>query len=249
MSDKPVTHDSSHEPLQPISAIPGWYGKLPTLGDFAGRRLPGEFITVWDGWLQAVLQAVQDTVGPGWLENYLTTPIWRFVVVPGVAGPSGWAGVLMPSVDRVGRYFPLTLAVDLTSPAALAHAVFAAADWFTALEDVALTMLGAERGPDDLDATLARLPFPLPTMDGAEEAAGILHALPSIDAFETMAMARALTAWTQHEGWRSLWWTRGRIDGDPQMFSSAGLPTAKEFAQLLDSGKSVSPRVPRSLTA
>ena len=30
-------------------------------------------------------------------------PIWRFVLLPGLIGSNGWAGVLMPSVDRVGR--------------------------------------------------------------------------------------------------------------------------------------------------
>ena len=246
MSGKSVTPSIPHEP---DAVIPGWYGKLPSLGDFAGRRLPPEFVNVWDGWLQEVLLAVQDTVGPGWLENYLTTPIWRFVVVSGVMGPSGWGGVLMPSVDRVGRYFPLTLVVELPSPAAMAHAVFAAADWFAGLEDAALAMLGTDRGPDDLDAALALLPFPLSRVEVGEEPVGRLHALRSIDAFELMAKARALAAWSQHEGWRALWWTRGRIDGDPQMLTSAGLPTAKEFAQLLESGKPVSPGVPRSLTA
>jgi hypothetical protein len=29
--------------------------------------------------------------------------------LPGLIGSNGWAGVLMPSVDRVGRQFPLTL--------------------------------------------------------------------------------------------------------------------------------------------
>ncbi len=96
-------------------AIPGWYGKLPHLGDFASRRLPGEFIRTWDVWLQEVLQATRASLGEAWLDCYLTMPIWRFVLLPGLVGPSGWAGVLMPSVDRVGRQFPLTLAVALPS--------------------------------------------------------------------------------------------------------------------------------------
>ena len=30
----------------------GWYGKLPSAGDFLGRRLPPEFQGPWDRWLQ-----------------------------------------------------------------------------------------------------------------------------------------------------------------------------------------------------
>ena len=239
---------ASDDETGPIGVIPGWYGKIPNLGDFAGRRLSAEFVTVWDGWLQHVLQAVQDASGPGWLQTYLTTPIWRFVILPGLVGPSGWSGILMPSVDRVGRYFPLTVATELASPGALAYAVFGGAAWFSGLEDAALAMLATDRSPDDLDTALARLPLSSLPVDAADEVVGSLHALRSIDAFETMARARALTAWSMQGRWRALWWTRGRIDGEPQMLLSAALPTAKEFAQLLE-GSSLSPGVPRSVSA
>jgi type VI secretion system protein ImpM len=225
-----VIESGPGETTEPIAGIPGWYGKLPSLGDFASRRLPAEFINAWDGWLQEVLRAAQDTFGEGWLDNYLTAPIWRFVLLSGLAGPSGWAGVLMPSVDKVGRYFPLTLVGELPSNAALAHAVFAGADWFAGLEDAALAMLGSGQGPDDLDAALANLPLQLPQADDVDETVGALQTLRSTEAFESVAKTHALAAWSQHEGWRALWWTRGRIDGEPLMLTSARLPSAAEFA-------------------
>ena len=40
----------------------------------------------------------------------MSAPIWRFSVAAGGAGPDAVSGVMMPSVDRVGRAFPLTLA-------------------------------------------------------------------------------------------------------------------------------------------
>jgi type VI secretion system protein ImpM len=227
----------------PGAVIPGWYGKLPTLGDFASRRLPAEFVHAWDAWLQQVLGAVPQTLGEGWLQSYLTTPIWRFVLQPGLAGPSGWAGVLMPSVDRVGRYFPLTVALELTSPVALARAVFAGADWLAGLEEIALAMLGGDRGADDLDAALAAHSFDLPPADDAETSLGLLNALPSTDAFERIAQTRALAAWSHAEGWRALWWTRGRVDGAPMMLASASLPTVEEFARLLESGQPSAPAI------
>jgi type VI secretion system protein ImpM len=238
-----VTESAADQTTEPLAAIPGWYGKLPSLGDFASRRLPPEFINAWDAWLQAVLQAVQDTLGEGWLNNYLTTPIWRFVLLSGLAGPSGWAGVLMPSVDRVGRYFPLTVATELPSHTAMAHAVFAAADWFAGLEEAALGMLGSGQGPDELDAALANLALKLPQPDEVEKSVEALQALRSTEAFESVAKTRALAAWSQQEGWRALWWTRGRVDGDPLMFASAALPTAAEFAKLLESGKPSAPAI------
>jgi type VI secretion system protein ImpM len=229
-----VTQSGPNAPTEPVAAIPGWYGKLPSLGDFASRRLPSDFITPWDAWLQAVLPATQDALGPGWLDAYLTTPIWRFVLLPGLVGPSGWAGVLMPSVDRVGRYFPLTVTVELPSHA-VAHAVFKGADWFAGLEDAALGMLDSARGPDDLDEALAALPLPLPAPQDTDESDDPLRPLQSIEAFESVATGHALAAWAELKGWRALWWTRGRVDGPPLMFRCAGLPTAEEFRKLLES--------------
>jgi len=51
--------------------------------------------------------------GEDWLDSYLTAPIWRFLLSSGVCGQMPMLGVMMPSVDRVGRYFPLTVVVEL----------------------------------------------------------------------------------------------------------------------------------------
>jgi type VI secretion system protein ImpM len=217
------------------AAIPGWYGKMPSLGDFASRRLPAEFIGVWDAWLQEVLQATRARLGDGWLDCYLTMPIWRFVLLPGVVESSGWAGVLMPSVDRVGRQFPLTLAVALTTDTATAHAVFEGAAWFASLEDAALGVLDPSRSPDELEQALAARAFTPPPAAEPDTAGGGMRRLPSTEAFELLARAEALRAWASQSGWRALWWTRGRVDGDPLMLACATLPTAEEFGGLVES--------------
>jgi len=84
----------------------GLYGKLPAYGDFIFRNLNSSFITPWDEWLQHFISGTQEQIGEGWLDIYLTSPIWRFVLSPGVIDNKMWAGLMMPSVDRVGRYFP-----------------------------------------------------------------------------------------------------------------------------------------------
>lgn len=215
--------------------IPGWYGKLPGVGDFASRRLPEGFIRPWDDWLQSVIPASQAARGTDWLERYLTMPIWRFVLAPGLVGASAWAGVLMPSVDRVGRRFPLTVAVALPSDAAVVHAVFEAGDWFSDLEDAALGVLDPSRGAEELERALANCPLQLPPgveLDGEDAP---LRRLPSIDAFPLVAKAASLRGWASLALWRGLWWTRGRVDGAPLLMTCAALPTAEEFLQLLDS--------------
>ena len=89
---------------------PGWYGKLAVLGDFASRRLPQHFVEACDAWLARGVEASRAQLGARWLDVYLTGPIWRFAWAPGVVDAQGWFGVMMPSVDKVGRYFPLLVA-------------------------------------------------------------------------------------------------------------------------------------------
>ncbi|WP_242445494.1 type VI secretion system-associated protein TagF [Chromatium okenii] len=125
---------------------PGFYGKLPELGDFVQRRLPSTFIQPWDQWLRESLASSRAQLGEQWLDVYLVSPLWRFVLTPGVVGQLAWAGVLMPSVDRVGRYFPLTIASQLDSAIDCFDCFCSAEDWFTRAEAVAL--MGLQEGCD-----------------------------------------------------------------------------------------------------
>ncbi len=96
------------------SYTPGFYGKFPVLGDFVSRRLPNVFIQTLDGWLQAAVSASREAIGAGWENSYLASPIWRFVFSPEICDKNCWAGILMPSVDKVGRYFPLTVSMFIS---------------------------------------------------------------------------------------------------------------------------------------
>lgn len=95
----------------PPVALPGWFGKLPGMGDFAHRRLPEAFRERWDGWLHDGLMRLRER-HDDWTARYLEAPLWCFVLGRGVAGDRLWLGVLMPSVDGVGRYFPFTVAIE-----------------------------------------------------------------------------------------------------------------------------------------
>jgi type VI secretion system protein ImpM len=121
----------------------GFYGKLPVLGDFVSRRLDPDFIKPWQQWLEACLHSSQQTMAEAWLPAFLVSPIWRFALSPGLCGPSAWVGIMMPCVDKVGRYFPLTLAQSIEANDM--PAVFLAdADWFDQLEYLALSALSAD---------------------------------------------------------------------------------------------------------
>ena len=97
----------------------GIFGKIPAHGDFIERQLPRSFLTPWDEWLQRGIASSKELLGNQWLEIYLTSPIWHFCASPGVIDEKAWAGILMPSVDSVGRYFPLTVARPINVRASL----------------------------------------------------------------------------------------------------------------------------------
>lgn len=144
----------------------GAYGKMPALGDFFRIGLPSTFVDPWDRWLQTGLGGLRDLLGARWDDCYMTAPIWRFTLAAGLAGPQAAQGVLMPSVDRVGRQFPLTLARLLPGQPGCAAVDAAAMDAFAALEDVALDALDDGMTRDRLAARLAEVP-PVPLAVGS----------------------------------------------------------------------------------
>jgi len=105
----------------PASFPVGWYGKIPVTGDFIARRLATAFSEPWDRWLQGVMDGSRERLGARWRDTFLSMPAWRFILAPGMVTPNAWAGLMVPSVDAVGRYFPLTVAVSLPSESGLTY--------------------------------------------------------------------------------------------------------------------------------
>jgi type VI secretion system protein ImpM len=142
----------------PEISLPGLYGKLPARGDFVGRRLEAEFVASWDEWLQRVIRESRERLAGRWLECFLSMPVWRFALPAGMYSSAGWVGLIVPSVDRVGRYFPLTLAAAIRQdgidvPSTLARAQ----PWLDAIEALALDALRPELDFDAFDQRLAQL--------------------------------------------------------------------------------------------
>ena len=123
-----------------MTAVFGYYGKIPALGDFLRGGLSPDFIAEWDGFLQSLLVAGREGLETRWQDCYFSAPIWRFALAPSVCGSMAVAGVTMPSVDRVGRQFPLTLAAQ--SKAQTAWAAYRSIEAsLPDLETIALMML------------------------------------------------------------------------------------------------------------
>ena len=90
--------------------VPASIGKLPARGDFVRAGLPRDFTDPWDDWLQSVMAGSRALMGEAWLPAFLEAPVWRFTLPPGMCGEQAVLGLMLPSVDKAGRYFPLTFA-------------------------------------------------------------------------------------------------------------------------------------------
>jgi type VI secretion system protein ImpM len=143
----------------------GFYGKLPTRGDFLRGGLPRSFLDPWDAWLQSAVSQSRDMLGNEWEACWLEAPIWRFCLPDGKCGPDAILGLWMPSVDRAGRYFPLTLARLCPGAAPGALATNGAA-WLDGAEAIGLDALENDGTPDGLAARLEALAAPAPSAAG-----------------------------------------------------------------------------------
>ena len=215
----------------------GFFGKIPSHGDFITRDLSREFLDVWDDWLQSSIAESKAQLGEGWLDIYLTSPIWRFVLVPGVCGAHAWAGILMPSVDRVGRYFPLTIATSLDDPASPFQVAAQAEDWFAAVEGLALRTLDDDhfeanglQAAMDAVAPIELEANPSETVSGSGDAWSLVLIGPSGSeipaAFSHALVQRQTDAY-------SLWWNLGTDEVAPAALVVAGLPDSRAFSELL----------------
>ncbi|WP_157269381.1 type VI secretion system-associated protein TagF [Azohydromonas aeria] len=205
------------------AGAPGWYGKLAALGDFARRRLAPEVSDACDAWLSAGMRAGQERLGTRWLEIYLTAPLLRFAWAPGVQGPSWWFGVLMPSCDAVGRYFPLLVVQARAQPPADRPALEHLEAWYEAVAQAALHTLGARASVESFEAALQTLPpWPVPRMPPA----------PPCSLGE-WALALALREAQARLSGCSLWWRGAQGDGALLVKVSRGLPRSEEWSGLL----------------
>lgn len=219
----------------------GYYGKFPEIGDFVQRRLPGSFLDGWDEWLQGCVVTSKDMLAEHWLPNYLSSPVWRFCLAPGVCGEFSWCGLLMPSVDRVGRYFPLTMACQLPVDSNLFHIGMQGQPWFNAAEETLLGVLQATdfslESFDDIVIGLGSMDL-LAEYSAASTDAGYGsawriplaeegHLGPAI-----LGLAHQLAL--QHVGPYSIWWSLGSEQVSPSFLISKDMPVPSNYAAMLN---------------
>lgn len=220
-----------------MHSTPGLFGKIPAQGDFIERNLQRSFSLPWDDWLQRCLAASREQLGERWLDTYLSSPIWRFCLSSGAVDNLAWAGILMPSVDRVGRYYPLTIAQPIPGNSNLFEFLLKNELWFEALESVAVASLQGEMTADGLIAQLQQLAavaectppncYPVVRVaNGWVIQADNAHAVSSYSQLLHHTIPPHCTS-------QSLWWSGHSEIMAPTCFHARGLPTSEQFSALL----------------
>lgn len=239
----------------------GFFGKLPGVGDFVQRRLPRQFVEIWDQHFEYAVGANRNALGTLWHAAFEHSPVWRFVLAPDVCTGSAWAGVMGPSADRVGRCFPMVLASPLSPDPADGMQVLRYADtWFDALErTLRAAQADGSMGVDAFDALVATLPEPLAacTTDPLASIAGVDEgadtawrlALPNRGTDSASLAAWWARAHAQKDG-RCLWWTLGAERVPPGILLTQGLPAPDLYAGFLDASQAAGAwREPGALVA
>jgi type VI secretion system protein ImpM len=218
-------------------ATPGWYGKLPMLGDFAHRRLPLGFVSVCDTWLSQGVAASRQSLGPVWLDSYLTAPLWCFAWSPRVVDEHWWFGLLMPSVDAVGRYFPLVVAFSTQQAPSEPQALEQWAQWYDRAGACAMQILQGQSTLDEFETGLAAVGTPVAApLAGAapvqkRSSGWQLH--PAQGAWQKDAATVVLSSPSAGLQGHSTWWPQGGEQPVPPVTVMEGLPEADRFTALI----------------
>ncbi|MCK5872702.1 MAG: type VI secretion system-associated protein TagF [Methylococcales bacterium] len=219
----------------------GFYGKLPMVGDFITRRLPKGFIDPLDQWMQNSIAASQDKLGNNWLDLYLTSPIWRFAFQAGICGDSAWVGIIMPSVDKVGRYYPFVLACKIDADKNPALILSCCSNWFERLEDISLAGLEGNYSLERFNQIVLGMgkPLLLDNMlpDEQTEQALITHIVSIYELTDPVKLSEGLMMASLRDSVSneafSLWGNNGSVEQRRELKVFNGLPSKCDYLEMM----------------
>jgi len=208
----------------------GYFGKLPSRGDFLAKGLPETMLAPLDEWLRQGLDVARRQFGDKWHDIYLTSPAWRFSLSAGIAGPTAAAGVMVPSTDRSHRDFPFVIACRVAPDYGPAQLAACLSGWLDAAAELAVVAVNRELDPAALDQRMGALgpppPPPLPgrtrqwRLEGIGDPATALPVL--LDQAVSSSMSRP-----------SFWWSEGADPASSTSLMQDGWPTTAQLCSML----------------
>jgi type VI secretion system protein ImpM len=204
----------------------GYLGKLPARGDFISHGLSEAVHEHWLQWCQAGIAVSREQLQSQWLDIWLTAPLWFFAAEAGVLAPTAMAGALIPSVDRVGRYFPFIVQSCYSGSA---WQLLQDRSWNTALATVLLNTLEDNWQESIWQEQLNAIHLPHhacnPLQWSPSRHNTVLPASPDF--------AQLTEATLRHSGKNMYWHSAGSRYVEPVLLATTGLPRAGQFVSLL----------------
>lgn len=213
---------------------PAWFGKIPAAGDFVSHRFPHALQLFWDQWIRTGLARMQEERPDEWRGRFARGPIWNFVIPPSSAIDMVQIGIFSPSVDRVGRLYPLCISQMAPANALPQIDTARLGDFLAALGEVLGAVFRQRLGPGDVDCRIASVASPFAAATGGDEIMSILGRdtcapgaaarteLPRFD------LERSLRAGMDF----SLWWTSSLARHPYQEIAHRGELSPDLFCQL-----------------
>ena len=220
---------------QSIILKTGYCGKIPSKGDFIQSDFDFDFLSIWSEWLQSVIAVSKEQLEQNWLDCYLTSPIWHFSLSSGVCGESAYIGTVIPSVDRVSRYFPFTVVAKHNLTAVQA---WHENEWDIEFENKILEVLEDELDIDKWFETLS---------DKTEFLQVECIKVNDVESLDTIKKGWVIKGkhsptvldllhqqYNLHFSDYSIWWTTGSDLIEPCFIVTDGLPQVSQFVSMLD---------------
>jgi len=213
------------------------FGKVPSKRDFVAPHAPRDFLNVWEPWLQGGMSASRQSLGHQWQDAFLKAPIWRFWLGADLCGTTV-IGALMPSLDGVGRYFPLTVFACAEEGAAIAPPELDPQEaWFATAEDFLLSTLEPDMSFEQISAGLDQLPSPSAPVAGSGPAmplpGGMITRMEPGEAFPGMFAQMRVASPENTYSAATFWWTIGGEGYEPFAVSARRMPDPFLFTEML----------------
>jgi type VI secretion system protein ImpM len=183
--------------------------------------------------MQESIASSRERLHDRWLDCYLTSPVWRYMVSDAVFGE------VIPSVDQVGRYFPFLISAQVRHPNRVFHLLVRGTSWFDAAELTALQALNQDVDIDEVDRRISDLGYPDFDHDWTPLELGESMSLPwrlplrATDRIGELMPSVAEYLFRQRFSDFSLWWTNGSKLVEPTLLVYSGLPPTTDFASLM----------------
>ena len=200
-------------------------------------RIPRSILEPYENWLQSAIAISRNDLGFGWEDMYLVAPIWRFWIGPSILGNT-CAGAIMPSVDKVGRYFPLTIMhIGSSEPRENSPMLIGYDDWYEGVEGQLLECL---RDDIDVDANTVLLNLSDPLDTSSKNTVSITRSQNGLNFTGSPSQSMEDFVVGSHEVYfnstsasRSFWWSKGPEEGIPKLHCAEGLPDPHFFSQMI----------------